>query len=125
MLRLLIVEDELDLQELVIECFQPDYEVVAVGTLAQAGLKLAWERFDVVLLDVTLPDGNGFDFGSALLADSLNAFPIVFMTGHSEIQRLLQRLPAERVACVIKPYSIAALREQVSKFCRSRNSDAA
>lgn len=76
MTRLLLVEDnELNrslVRAIISRTTEPrlaDAEVVEAETLAQAQAALASGRFDVVLLDVHLPDGSGLDLARDLARD--------------------------------------------------------
>lgn len=63
--RILFVEDEAPLREAVTECLLEDgFRVSACGSIAEARRIFASEagRFDIVLSDVMLPDGNGAEF---------------------------------------------------------------
>ena len=60
------VEDDPDIISLVTEALRPHAELVSAGTLALARQALARKRFDVLLLDIGLPDGSGLDLLSTL-----------------------------------------------------------
>src|SRR3954470_12900217 len=62
--RLLVVEDNASDVALVREClFEPgmNYEIVNVSRLSEAKRQLHSERFDAILLDLKLPDGEELD----------------------------------------------------------------
>jgi len=59
--KILHVEDDLDLQQVVSMLLAGVAEVVAAPDLRRAEQVLAKQRFDLVLLDIVLPDGNGLD----------------------------------------------------------------
>ena len=62
--RVMLVDDHPDFRDLMVALLegQPDLEVVAqAGTMAEARVAAAAARFDVVVLDLGLPDGNGAD----------------------------------------------------------------
>lgn len=64
LIRVMLVEDHPDFRELMqtLLNMQPDTELVAqVGSLAEARNRAASSEFDVVVLDLGLPDGNGVD----------------------------------------------------------------
>ena len=61
-MRLLIVEDEAGLvSALQVALRREGYAVDQARTVAEAREKLGLNPYDVVLLDITLPDGTGFD----------------------------------------------------------------
>jgi DNA-binding NarL/FixJ family response regulator len=60
----MLVDDHPDFRDLMVTLLesQPDLEVVAqAGTMAEARSRAAASSFDVVVLDLGLPDGNGAD----------------------------------------------------------------
>ena len=69
--RVMLVDDHLDFRELLAALLegQPDLEVVAqAGSMAEARVAAAAARFDVVVLDLGLPDGNGADLVAGVAA---------------------------------------------------------
>ena len=61
-MKLLIIEDELSLQEMMSTTLRKEgYIVETASTYAAAIEKLGAYNYDCVLLDITLPDGNGLD----------------------------------------------------------------
>ena len=74
--RVMLVEDQPDFRRLMVALLdrQPDLEVVAqAGSLTEAREHAAVVRFDVAVLDLGLPDGNGAD----LISDLRGANPDV------------------------------------------------
>jgi DNA-binding NarL/FixJ family response regulator len=72
--RIMLVEDQADFRDLLAVLLgrEPNLEVVAqAGSLAEARRHAATLRFDVVVLDLGLPDGNGAD----LIVELRNAVP--------------------------------------------------
>lgn len=67
--RILHVEDDPDIATIVDSVLSDAYEVAHAGTLAEARQQLSEARFDLVLLDIGLPDGSGLD-----LLPQLNSF---------------------------------------------------
>jgi DNA-binding response OmpR family regulator len=60
------VEDDPDIVSLVSAALRPRAELLPAGTLAEARRALAGGRFDVVLLDIGLPDGSGLELFETL-----------------------------------------------------------
>ncbi len=85
--RVMLVDDHPDFRDLMVTLLesQPDLEVVAqAGTMAEARIQAATSSFDVVVLDLGLPDGNGADLigelreaspGGAVLVMSASLHP--------------------------------------------------
>ena len=85
--RVMLVDDHSDFRNLLVALLkgQPDLEVVAqAGTMAEARIQAATSSFDVVVLDLGLPDGNGADLigelreaspGGAVLVMSASLHP--------------------------------------------------
>jgi PAS domain S-box-containing protein len=63
--RILHVEDDADCSDVTARVLRDVGEVESVPTLARARARLAAERFDLLLLDLGLPDGDGLDLLSA------------------------------------------------------------
>ena len=71
--RIMLVDDHPDFRDLMAALLegQPDLEVVAqAGSMAEARTQAAASSFDVVVLDLGLPDGNGADLIGELRAAS-------------------------------------------------------
>ena len=67
MKKILLIEDNRGITEGLCDTFtEPEYELLTAGNLKEAGALLS-EHPGLVLLDVSLPDGNGFDFYSERL----------------------------------------------------------
>ncbi len=85
--RVMLVDDHPDFRDLMVALLegQPDLRVVAqAGTMAEARSQAAASSFDVVVLDLGLPDGNGADLigelreaspGGAVLVMSASLHP--------------------------------------------------
>jgi DNA-binding response OmpR family regulator/anti-sigma regulatory factor (Ser/Thr protein kinase) len=79
--RGLHVEDDPDIRRVVAGLLGPSLDLEAVGTLAEARAALAARPYDVVLLDLSLPDGRGSD----LIGDLRRAAPdtpVVVFSAH-------------------------------------------
>lgn len=91
--KVLLVEDEPAyaglLAELLAASFSSPLELTRAGTLSEALLHLAAGRFDVILLDLTLPDGQGLPTYTQVHALAPSA-PIIVLTGLDDEQLALQ-----------------------------------
>lgn len=71
----------------------PVFSVVWVTTLALSLLELKQQRFDVLLLDLSLPDSNGIETVHRI-REVASEMPLVVLTGHDDTSFALQTLEA-------------------------------
>jgi DNA-binding response OmpR family regulator len=104
---ILIIEDNDELRGVLMEHFGAEIALEPAGaaTLAEASrfLSATEARFDVVVLDVNLPDGDGRDF-CALLRQQGHAMPIIMLTGTSEETDIVRGLNAGANDYISKPF---------------------
>lgn len=108
MTRLLLVEDDRSLgATLGDRLAREGYEVVWVETQAgaQSQLKDAW--WDLVILDVGLPDGSGFDLARNI--KSVSAVPVIFMTALSSAENRLEGFEIGAEEFIPKPFQLREL----------------
>ena len=85
--RMLYVEDDADLASVVSALLDSVWEVIHADDLAAARSQLEQRRFNVILLDLQFPDGNGSELLCALPA--LNAAtPVVIFSGEEGSQHV-------------------------------------
>ena len=118
--RILVVEDDRDLCELLeYNLSRSGYEVKIAGRVSEARAALAESRPDLIVLDVMLPDGDGFDYCRELRADqAMRAVPILFLTARSqEIDKVLG-LEIGADDYITKPFSPRELLARVKAHLR-------
>ena len=88
------------------------------ATTADEGLRQARALIPrVILLDVELPDGDGYTVCRQLKADPATAhIPVILCTGRGEALDEADRFGVEAAAYLPKPFSPSALRELVTRF---------
>ncbi len=86
------------------------YLVTEVGCVAEAArAALAGGcRFDLIILDLALPDGNGRDFCAGLRRQGINV-PIILLTGLDDEDEMVRGLDAGANDYVTKPFRVAEL----------------
>jgi DNA-binding response OmpR family regulator len=115
--KLLLVEDEADVLEINREYFEgKGYDAVCATTLAEARFQLEEHAPDLILLDVMMPDGSGFDF-CAELRQKTNA-PIIFLTCRDENESVIKGLLQGGDDYVTKPYDLNVLSARVAAQLR-------
>ena len=93
--RILHVEDDLDIQRITATIVQDFATFEFAATLQEARARLLDQKFDLVLLDLTLPGGSGWDLLSDI--EALDRPPLVVVFSAEEVTRS----QAQRVAAVL------------------------
>lgn len=120
-LRLLIVEDDPASREFARSTLAPFGEVHTARTLAEAGECCAEHAFDLLLLDVALPDGQG-DGWLARQRALGNRTPAVALTAELDPDRRRRLLASGFAEALGKPLSEPALREALALWLGSEAS---
>lgn len=121
--RILIIEDDKALRlGLCFDLEEENYLVTSADTLQKARIILSEQKFDLIVLDVNLPDGDGLDFCKEI-KEKLSV-PIIFLTACDMETDELSGFEAGADDYVTKPFSTALLRKRISAVIR-RYSDAA
>ena len=115
--KIVLVEDEPSLLEANKKFFQKQgYEVFAAKNLETARLMLRQRAPDIVLLDVMLPDGSGFDFCREIREQS--SAPVVFLTALGDVKDEEQGFALGGDDYIIKPYDMNRLGIRVAAILR-------
>lgn len=109
---ILIIDDDDALRATLVEQLriESEFSVEQAGSIQEAGHKLNGNgaRFDALILDVTLPDGDGRDFCSELRRQG-RRMPIIMLTGSDDEADVVRGLDAGANDYVAKPFRIAEL----------------
>ncbi len=125
---ILVVDDDQALRQALIEQLVLDGEFAPMqaGSIAEAEQQLAVAdvRFDALLLDVGLPDGDGRDLCKKLRQQGLK-FPIIMLTGSAEETDVIRGLDSGANDYIAKPFRLnellARLRAQLRSFENSED----
>jgi len=113
---ILIIDDDRALRETLSEQLTVDGEFSAAeaGSVAEAEEMLAGKqsRFDAIILDVGLPDGDGRDLCQRLRRQGLKV-PIIILTGSDEESDVVRGLEAGANDYIAKPFRLAELLARV------------
>ena len=117
MKRILIVEDDSTLSSGLCRALKSEEtETVAAENLHTAREILAKGVVSLVILDVNLPDGNGFDFLPYIKKEY--AIPVVMLTANDLETDIVAGLEAGADDYITKPFSLAVLRARVNTQLR-------
>jgi DNA-binding NtrC family response regulator len=118
---LLIVEDDLILQIALVAMLKREgYPIQSARTIAEARASIAQERPEVVLLDLGLPDGSGFELladnaEEAKSADSESSPLMIVTTGDTSLQGAVMALRLGAFDYLTKPINIELMRVAVRR----------
>jgi DNA-binding response OmpR family regulator len=119
-MKVLLVEDEEALRTtLVAALAQNGYVVEIAGSFAQAYEKIKLYRYDCVLVDLTLPDGDGLDLVRSLKADNSPAGVLIF-TARDTLEDRITGLDLGADDYLVKPFHLSELNARVRAIIRRR-----
>lgn len=95
----------------------PETSVVCRTSLASAQEALEEERFDLLILDVNLPDGSGLDLLRQVRAEG-DVTPVILLTANDLELDEVTGLEAGADDYITKPFSLAVLRARVNAQLR-------
>lgn len=117
-MKILVVEDDPRLGTLLGRGLRRSGHVAEIApTLEEAGWHLSEARFDVVVLDVMLPDGDGFDFCRDLRAAS-NPVPVLMLTARDSVRDRVRGLDVGADDYLVKPFAFAELEARIRALDR-------
>jgi DNA-binding response OmpR family regulator len=124
MVRILVIEDEPGIAfSLETDLQTEGYEVALVGDGAQAVARALEEPFDMILLDVMLPNKDGFDICRQLRHQGLKT-PIILLTAKTQEAEKILGLECGADDYVTKPFSPRELRARIRALLRRAVPDA-
>ena len=117
-MRVLVVDDHADTRKLLVRSLErASYGVKAAASCEDAEAVIGQGEFDVVVLDVMLPDGSGIDLCGRLRSAKLRV-PILLLTARGEVRDRVAGLDAGADDYLVKPFAVAELLARVKALAR-------
>lgn len=117
MKKILIVEDDKTLSDGLCRALNnDDTGVWAAENITAAKEMLSVQNFSLVLLDINLPDGSGFDFLGYIKKEY--GYPVIMLTANDLETDIVSGLEAGADDYITKPFSLAVLRARVNAQLR-------
>lgn len=118
MSRILLLEDDSSLVDgLCYSLKKEGYEVETAGCVREAKELLERRQYGLLLLDVTLPDGTGFQVCEAVRAQG-NQVPIIFLTASDEEMNVIRGLDSGGDDYIGKPFKLGELLSRIRALLR-------
>ena len=122
--RILIVDDNVDAANSLAEMLQMDGHATEVAYTGKDALSSSFERRpDVILLDIGLPDMNGYDV-AAHMRPKLGSVQLIALTGYGQTEDIRRATAAGFDAHLIKPVDFDELQRIITEFERARRREA-
>lgn len=117
--RILVVEDDVRLRSLLEQELATDgHVVVAVGTAGEGLYRAEEEPYDLLVLDLSLPDGDGLEVAERLR--TRRDIPILMLTARADVDSRVRGLYAGAADYMTKPFSVPELLARVHVRLRER-----
>lgn len=124
MRHLLLVEDDAFIRTFVnAHLSSIGYHVEMAINLEMAKDKYQKQLFDLILLDLTLPDGNGFDWVKEL-RKTVSKPPIIYLTSHTHISDVKKGFELGGSDYIKKPFDLEELTVRIKHAMRDFNTGA-
>jgi len=125
MARILVVDDEVGIRELLSEILSDEGHVVQLAENATAARSLrAQERPDLVLLDIWMPDADGITLLKEWSASGQLNMPVIMMSGHGTIDTAVEATRIGAMDFLEKPIALQKLLATVKRALRAGESRA-
>ncbi len=118
-MNILLIEDDRKITEALTLAFAAEgYKTIPCRTCADAYSKAA-EQFDLMIIDITLPDGNGFELFTELR--KYTSAPAIFLTAKDDEDSIVRDFQLGGDDYITKPFSTRELMARISRFTRSED----
>lgn len=114
---IMILEDDGDLAEgICLSLESPELEFVRCRTVLEARGQLRQRRFDLLLLDISLPDGSGLEFCEEIRRS--DRVPVALLTARDMELDIVRGLECGADDYITKPFSLMVLRARIRALLR-------
>ena len=120
-MRILVVEDDLIIGDGLLIALQLEgYAVDWTEDKESARLAMDTHKYDMLLLDIGLPDGSGLDLLAEVRGEKNNV-PIIILTAFDRTSHKIQGLDAGADDYIVKPFKLKELQARIRSLHRRRN----
>ncbi len=120
-MKILIVEDEIELLESIVSFLKnEDFICEKASTFFDAEDKLVSFKYDVVVLDINLPDGSGIDL-LRMIKEQNPETGVLIVSARNSLDDKLEGLDLGADDYITKPFHLAELNSRINSLIRRRN----
>lgn len=113
-MKILLVEDDIDVANSIAEYLE--YHAIVVDfaySVQQAETLLLGDTFDLIVMDINLPDGNGIELCRQLKQSGNIKQPVLFLSARGQLNDKLQAFESGAVDYMVKPFSMQELHARI------------
>ena len=110
MTDILIVDDELGIRNILSEILgEQGYRVATAANVAEAKKAVTGQHYDLILLDIWMPDGDGLTLLREWKYSGALTFPVIVMSGHGSLDHAKRAIEDGAIDFIEKPISLKLL----------------
>jgi excisionase family DNA binding protein len=118
--RILVVDDDRIIVETLVQALEEDeygYDLISAADGFEAQLQIAHFKPDLIILDIMMPDINGYEVCRKVKADpEAKGIKIIVLSAYLNEEAFLQMKTYGADACYSKPLPLAQLKREVAKL---------
>ncbi|MCP4118959.1 MAG: sigma-54-dependent Fis family transcriptional regulator, partial [Desulfobacteraceae bacterium] len=114
-INILVVDDEKSIRRLLEkELSSPRRSITTAGNAKEALAAIRQDVFDVIILDISLPDANGIELMSRFQEEIL-AIQIILITGYGDVDDAVEAMKTGACDYITKPFDLERIEQVVEK----------
>jgi len=118
--KILVVDDDRIIVETIVQCLEEDehgYEIISAADGFEAGLQVSHFRPDLLILDIMMPDINGYEVCRKIKTDPASReTKIIVLSAYLDEESFRKMKEYGADACFSKPLPLAQLKLEVEKL---------
>lgn len=119
-MKVLLVEDNLNIRESLEYSFKTNnIDLISKSNITDAIEYLDYNKMDAIILDVTLPDGNGFDLYKNYIVQK--DIPTIFLTANDAEEDIVKAFEMGASDYITKPFRTLELIARLNRILNKKN----
>ena len=117
-MRILLAEDDSSIQAIAVMALTRvgKHDVSTVSNGLEVLIEVASREFDLILLDVMMPELDGFETCAKLKADARTKnIPVIFLTAKAQVYEVQHGISVGALGYILKPFDPMTLHKQIEE----------